>query len=298
MDYCFDRITDLERASLYAKTSQESKVLSAQPYVYHNKATGIFSIKFLYLIDLARVAVLKPKTLVDKAHLKGLFDRTKSLRDLWRQKTYSGAHDYTQYLNPQAGITLKPFQQIGCNFIYDAKQCILADDASLEKNLQAILALCRMNTERIIKNSIMIVASKANKKQWEDDLRKYINFKINPELKDITIVDGSTSTKFKRYQKKSKIYILNHEQFPYDRVHIEPLSKRIDALIVDDAAKMKGSSSKRACDITQFFEKTPIKVFLTDATIGQNLMDLYILRELMKLIVEMETNTPTIGKMV
>lgn len=275
MKYCFDRKKNPELASLFYETFDEGDVLPRQPYVFRNKRETEFFVRFQYLIDLARVTDLKPRTPADKAHLQRLFDEVKKSQSVCLQKTYAG-YDYSQHLNPQAGITLKPFQQIGCDFIYKEKKCILADDVALGKNLQAILALCRMSSEGIIKQSIMIVASIANKKQWENDLRKYINFKINPELEDITIIGGAKNTKLKRFQKKSKIYILNHALFAWNRNDIELLSERIDALIVDDAVKIKDPTKDRTRNITNLMKKTPVKLFLTNGAIDEkNLGDLY-----------------------
>lgn len=274
MLYSFDRKKEPEQASLCAETADEVDVLIRQHDVYRNKWKSIFFVRFQYLLDIGRVTHLKPRTPEDKAHLKELFDRTKAFECVCHLKTYAG-YDYSHHLRKKGRLKLKTFQQIGCDFMYKAKKCILADDADLGKNLQAILALCRMSAEGVINDSIMIVTSKSKQHQWRDDLLKYINFKINPELKDITIIEGAKNTKLRRYQKKSKIFILNHELFAYDAGHIAPLSESIDALIVDEAAKIKAPSAKRTRNLTNLMEKTPIKLCLTEATIENSLGDLY-----------------------
>ena len=274
MLYSFDRKKDPERASLYAETVDEIDVQIRQPYVYRDKLKSIFSVRFQYLIDIARVTALKPRTPADKAHYKRLFDEVKKSRGVCNQKTYTG-YDYSQHLRKKGRLKLKTFQQIGCDFMYNKKKCVLADDADLGKNLQAILSLCRMSTEGVIKNSIMIVTSITNKNRWENDLLKYINFKINPELKDITVIHGAKSTKLKRFQKESKIYILHHELFAWNFDDIAPLSEAIDALIVDDAVKIKDHTAERTRNITDLMKETPIKLCLTDGAIEENLEDLY-----------------------
>lgn len=255
---------------------QEIEVLTKQLYVYRNKMCSIFFVRFQYLIELARVVTLKPKTPQDKDHLKNLFDKIKHLAALGYQKTYNG-YDYSKHLGPNADLTLKTFQQIGIDFIYNVKSCILADDVGLGKTVQSVMALCRLSSEGFIKKSIMIVAPASIKYQWKNEINKYVNFDVNPEMNDIVIIEGSRKQRVKQYAQKAKIYIVNYELFINDFNELAQFGKFVDAIVVDEASKIKTPTAQRTRKINVLMGSAPIKMLLTATPIENKLLDLYSL---------------------
>jgi SNF2 family DNA or RNA helicase len=276
MIYYFDPKQNPEFAYLNSETMEEHEVLSKQLYVYRDKMKSIFFVKFQYLVELSRVVTLKPQYPKDKDHLKGLFDKIKALDAICQQKTYDG-YDYNKHLNPDSEIQLKTFQQWGCDFIYQVKSCILADDVGLGKTIQSVLALCRLSTDGFIKNSIMIVAPASIKYQWKNEIRKYVNPKTNPELDDIEIIEGSKEDRLECYNKKAKIYIVNYELFINDFDKLMKFSRTMDAIIVDEASKIKTPSAQRTRKLNVLMGNTPIKMLLTATPIENKLLDLYSL---------------------
>ena len=276
MKYEFSSEFKNEFAILHCDTLEERETLLKLPFIHKNKIKTVLMCRFQYLVDLKKQFPLKSRNKESHQHLIKLFDKVKYLAGLSKSLEHKG-YDYEQFI--WKGSDLKPhdFQKVGADYIVEAKKCILADDVGLGKTIQSIIAACRLLKEGKIKKSIMIVATAGVKYQWLDEIHEHIDLEMFPEFKNVTVVEGTKKQREFMYQKTSKIYILNYEQFIHDFKSIYFLAPKIDAIILDEASKIKNPSAQRTKKLRTLMNRVPIKMLLTATPIENKLQDLFSL---------------------
>ena len=277
MKYYFEK--DKELAYIKYDSLEEYERLLRIPYVHKNKSKDTFAVRLPYLTNLNQKFDLLPNSDKDKESLFKRVAKVRYLSSLENKKKHDG-FDYDAYLNITKSFKgLYPFQKIGVEYIVKAKKCILADDVGLGKTIQAITALCRLIRRGDIKGSIIIVALASVKYQWLTAINDNVNLDKIPELRDVTVIEGTKSNRRKLYAKKSKVYILNYEQFIYDFADLVHLSRNVDAIVLDEASKVKNPKAQRTKKIKTLMNTIPIKILLTATPIENKLLDLFSLED-------------------
>ncbi len=276
MRYYFEKGKEL--AYIKAESLEEHEILLRIPYVRKSKTKSVFGVSIKYLVNLNRGHELTPDTPADKDILRKRIDKIRYLDSLSNELKHKG-FNYQVYLRKSA-FKMHGFQQVGVEFLVKAKKCILADDVGLGKTIQALVSLCHVFHNKEITGKVIIITKSSCKYQWKDAIRELIDTEKTPELKKnrVVVVHGSRKRRREMYNDPNiKVYLMNYEQFIHDYASLVMLSRDVEAVIADEASKIKNISAKRTEKIKTLLGQCKIKWSLTAAPIENKLMDLFSL---------------------
>ena len=158
---------------------------------------------------------------------------------------------------------LRPYQQIGVNFLALAKKAILADDMGLGKTIQAIQALIDLDVKRTL-----IICPATLKLNWKNEFIKHF------EMESIIVEGNSEKRKSIWADKGDGFYITNYDILLRDW---QDIPKKWDAIICDEAVYLKNYKAQR----TKLSKKlvSDVKIALSGMPIENNLMEFYSIFE-------------------
>ena len=151
---------------------------------------------------------------------------------------------------------LRPYQRVGVRYLLEARRAILADDRGLGKTAVAIRA-----TEHL--HRVLVVAPSYLKGNWAEEIRKWSS---QPAL----VVEGDRVKRERQIREFTEGYcIVNYEMVRRsDRRlgaggHQLLFDMRWDAIICDEAHRLKDRNSLQTKGVTLLSEKVPIIYMLT-----------------------------------
>lgn len=179
--------------------------------------------------------------------------------------------DYTPYL--KEGIKPYPHQIIGAKFINELGSCIVTADMGTGKTILSLLASEMKGKEW---GKVFIIVPNSLKLNWRNEVEKFTNSKWY-------ILDNKYK-KNKYTAEEAKYIITNYEYFRSGKFSIhDKLIKRkvnpdsIDAIIFDEAHKIKNTKSNTTKNLRKIFKKSVNNYILLSGTIMPNrLEELYV----------------------
>ena len=277
MKYYFEN-RDSELISVKAESLEEHERLLRLRYVLKNKKKDVFKVTIKYLVNLHRIFKIEPESLKDKEILEEKIKKLRYLVSLENKLKHDG-FNYQVYLKKKAA-KLYEFQKVGIEYLVKAKHAILADDVGLGKTIQTITALCHLIKKKEITGKIIIITRSSIKYQWLSSFKEFVDFDVVPELKkNIIVIEGGRKRRNELYKKNAKVYLMNYEQFIHDFKPLVLLSRDIDAVVVDEASKIKNPDAQRTKRIKTLLNNCSIKYLLTATPLENKLLDLYSLVE-------------------
>ena len=157
---------------------------------------------------------------------------------------------------------LRPYQQIGVNFLTNAKKALLADDMGLGKSIQAIQTLVNLDTK-----SNLILCPATLKLNWVNEFKKHFN--IEP-----VVISGNQSKRRDLWGQNNKYVIANYDILSRDW---QMMPKEWDAIVADEIVFIKNHSSMR----TKLVKKlsATYKIGLSGIPMENNLMEFHSIME-------------------
>jgi SNF2 family DNA or RNA helicase len=141
------------------------------------------------------------------------------------------------------GKHLFPFQEVGAEFLYRTRRCLLADVVGLGKTLQALAVCERCLDERKV-NLCIIVCPKTLARKWQKDLETFFN-------QSSRIVDGVAQGRIALYNRINKLtyLILGYETMRSDYNYIMDCIQtrhRSFILVFDEVQYLKNTGALRS----------------------------------------------------
>lgn len=265
-------------AYLKYENVEEMELFEKLPYIYKRKRKTEFFVRFQYLVELSRLLRCKPATKKDLKILTKSFDKSKELDQL-SKKLSKPDFDHKVYLDKESWLypLIAEFQQVGADYLFAARKCILADDVGLGKTIQTIMALCRMVALKVVKQKTLIVTQATIKHQWKNEILEHVDLHLLPYFREIAVVTGKRKERKKVYESSKKILIVNYEQFLHDFGEIFSISKTVDCIVCDEASYIKNPRAKRTMKMKSIMYNVPVKILITATPIENKLLDLYSL---------------------
>lgn len=172
---------------------------------------------------------------------------------------------------------LRPFQEIGVDFLITRKESLLADEMGLGKTAQAIKAC-----EILKAKEVLIICPASVKINWSREINKwydspYTYFIINSSKSDIFPFRIFIST-IKSDKKPTTFYIVNYDLIIKDIVFKNLKNIKFDVLICDEAHYLKNMESKRTKKILGkggLVHNATYKMMLTGTPILNRPIELY-----------------------
>jgi len=161
------------------------------------------------------------------------------------------------------GSLLRPYQQIGVNFLAKAKKALLADEMGLGKSIQSI----QMIVDSDLKRNLILCPSTL-KLNWRNEFLKH--FDITP-----VIISGTKKERIEQWADTGTQYVIAN----YDllRLDWEVIPKSWDSIIADEVVYLKHNTSAR----TKLAKKleSPIRLALSGLPLENNLMEFQSIME-------------------
>ena len=202
----------------------------------------------------------KNKVTWDNKALKRRYLIKKSIISLVNSKFKK---DITTVSDGSILTNLRPYQEVGSDFLAKAKKALLADDMGLGKSLQAIQTLVNLDTKR---NLILCPATL--KKNWQNEFKKHLDV-------DATIVTGKPQERKAIWKDESIKYVIaNYDLLLKDWMEIP---KTWDAIICDEIVYLKHHKSKRTKLAKKL--KSDIRIGLSGMPVENNLMEFHSIME-------------------
>jgi SNF2 family DNA or RNA helicase len=158
--------------------------------------------------------------------------------------------------------SLKPFQEVGVNFLIKNKCCLLGDDVGLGKTIQTITAIKRLN----LKN-VLVLCPKSVKEQWKKEFSEWA-----PELK-VLIIEGTKTERLKLWQQPAEVKIANYELLRVNEDFNFLTSIFWDCVVADEITRIKSYKAKITKLITKL--KAYRKIGLTGTIIENYPVELF-----------------------
>lgn len=153
---------------------------------------------------------------------------------------------------------LRPYQQIGVNFLIRAKKALLADDMGLGKSLQALQAIFDLELD-----NNLIICPATLKLNWANEFVKH--FGIEP-----IVISGTAKKRQELWAQEGNFYIANYDIISKDWGVIK---KEWDSIICDEAVYLKNPSAQRTKFVKRL--KSDVKIGLSGMPIEINLLELH-----------------------
>jgi len=158
---------------------------------------------------------------------------------------------------------LRPYQQIGVNFLSKAKKALLADEMGLGKSIQSISTVVNLNGKRNL-----ILCPSTLKLNWKNEFDKH--FGINA-----VVISGTKKERAKKWlDKKSQYVIANYDLL---RLDWESIPKDWDSIIADEVVYLKHNTSSRTKLAKKL--KSPVRLALSGLPLENNLMEFQSIME-------------------
>jgi len=172
-------------------------------------------------------------------------------------------YKFDDSIKEQSGSLLRPYQQIGVNFLSKAKKALLADEMGLGKSLQSIKVIVDAKLNRNL-----ILCPSTLKLNWLNEFEKHFGIKA-------VVISGTKKKRTKQWSNKKIRYVIAN----YDllRLDWEVIPKEWDSIIADEVVYLKHSTSAR----TKLAKKlqSPIRLALSGLPLENNLMEFQSIME-------------------
>ena len=203
------------------------------------------------------------KVTLDSVALRRRYFIKKSIISLVNSKFKKDVEEVDKKSEGSILTNLRPYQEVGSEFLAKAKKAVLADDMGLGKSLQAIQTLVNLDTSR---NLILCPATL--KKNWQNEFKKHMGI-------DATIVSGKPEERKAIWQDESNKYLIaNYELLLKDWMYV---SKEWDAIVCDEIVYLKNHKSKRTKLAKKL--KADIRIGLSGMPVENNLMEFHSIFE-------------------
>jgi len=211
--------------------------------------------------------------------IKGLqyLDDLQNRRDRIVAAIVKGSTVHTDILDRVFATELWPAQKHAAAVMAAARRFYLADDVGLGKSLSAFAALVLLRELGRINNAC-IVCTASVKFQWKLEIEKA----LRPEYRDkysITVIHGDKQERIKAYGKDSFLYIVNYESLRHDEYRgfspFRQAGKRMEAVIFDEAWKIKSYTAKIQKLMREFFRNTEYRFALNASPVGNGYEELF-----------------------
>ena len=161
------------------------------------------------------------------------------------------------------GSLLRPYQQIGVNFLSKAKKALLADEMGLGKSIQSLKTIVDANLKRNL-----VLCPSTLKLNWLNEFDKHFGIKA-------IVVSGTKKERVKQWADTETQYVIAN----YDllRSDWEVIPKSWDSIIADEVVYLKHNTSAR----TKLAKKlqSPIRLALSGLPLENNLMEFQSIME-------------------
>lgn len=223
--------------------------------------------------EFIKIYQLELKKVIDKIetleHSKKKQESAKKLKEYLKDNYH--IVDYKPFL--KEGIKPYPHQIIGAKFANEIGSCIISADMGTGKTILSLLASEMKGKEW---DKVFIIVPNSLKLNWKNEVEKFTNSKC-------FILDN----KYKKNKydiSESKYIITNYEYFRSANFDIKKKlidrgvnPKEINAIIFDEAHKIKNTKSNTTKNIKKIFKKSVNNFLLLSGTIMPNrLEELYV----------------------
>jgi len=196
-------------------------------------------------------------------------ESAKNLKDYLKENYH--IVDYKPYL--KEGVKPYPHQIIGAKFANEVGSCIITADMGTGKTILSLLASEMKGKEW---SKVFIIVPNSLKLNWRNEVDKFTNSK--------SYVLDKNLKKNKYRIEECKYIITNYEYFRSKTFNVKSKlidlginPKDIDAIIFDEAHKIKNTKSNTTKNITKIFKKLVNNFMLLSGTIMPNkLEELYV----------------------
>jgi SWI/SNF-related matrix-associated actin-dependent regulator 1 of chromatin subfamily A len=155
-------------------------------------------------------------------------------------------------------MILRPFQQIGKQFLIDRKYALLADDMGLGKTVQVLAALEQETT-----SDFLVISPHIAKKHWVRTAKEF-------SLPEINLVSAENSEILKGAN------VINYELLHRDRVMCQLKRRKWQTVVIDESHRIKSHKAKQTRIILGGLLKNTEKMwFLSGSPILNNPIDLF-----------------------
>ncbi|MEM9412428.1 MAG: DEAD/DEAH box helicase [Planctomycetota bacterium] len=141
------------------------------------------------------------------------------------------------------------FQYAGVAFLFPRHNAVLADEMGLGKTMQAITTLRLLLRSGFIKN-VLLVCPKPLVTNWQRELGLWA-----PEI-PVSLIDGKQAKREWQWENdKTAVKIANYELVVRDKEVVSSLEEPFDLMVVDEAQRIKNSSSTTSKTIREIKRK-------------------------------------------
>lgn len=162
-------------------------------------------------------------------------------------------------------MKLRPYQEIGAQFLRERKYALLADEPGLGKTAQAIEACIDHSPEMpTVLYNILVICPAPVKYQWQDQFEIWRRWKAN------VIVDS------KQRVTHGHPVIVNYDLMIRPMIFKQLMGFNYDLIICDEAHRIKNSRAKRTqAVLDHLLKRTKRMWFLTGTPVKNRPVDLY-----------------------
>ena len=166
-------------------------------------------------------------------------------------------------LDTEEESLLRPYQQIGVNFLSKAKKALLADEMGLGKSIQSISTVVNLNGKRNL-----ILCPSTLKLNWKNEFEKHFGI-------DAVVISGTKKQRIEQWSNKtSQYFIANYDLL---RLDWEAIPKDWDSIIADEVVYLKHNTSSRTKLAKKL--KSPVRLALSGLPLENNLMEFQSIME-------------------
>jgi SNF2 family DNA or RNA helicase len=159
------------------------------------------------------------------------------------------------------------YQLEGIEFLISHPHCILADEMGTGKSMQAILAC-----EKLHLNKVLIVCPNSMKYTWAGEFLKWA-----PEA-TVKVIDGPREVRSQQIETPTSYHIINYEAA---YIHEARLTRVWDAIIIDEAHRVKNRKAKSTSAIRRIACDCPRVVEMTGTPIINRAAELFSLLQIL-----------------
>jgi len=189
------------------------------------------------------------------------------------------APDVSQLFTPQKQP--RDFQLKGINFCLHQRNALLSDEVGLGKSIIGIGLFLKAFEQEIVDGLIVLCPNSLKHQMVNEmlDCNAYL-----PDLEQqITIVEGDKRKRYKAYEQRNTITLLNYQVLYRDEKVIRSLMEDRNVMVLADECTgnggIKTDTSKTAKAFKRLFYDATIKLAMTATPIENGLLDLYSVME-------------------